>query len=708
MYLDERSNELLKYIIQNSRTTSKKLQQEFSLTRRQVGYSFEKINDWLIDQGLEPIEKTQGVYQIKSMLPGMKPIISSELNVNNYIPSKEERVELLILIILSRNEEISLAHLTDKLEVSKNTILADIKEVKKNIDSKNMQLHYSREIGYHIKGNEWEKRSLMIEIVQHISKNFGGEVLLQKYMDLSSEKAQNLNTQILKIEEEIDSRFIDADLKALSFVFEGITRRIRQNKLINAQFLIDYSELSDTREFEAINTLLTEEEMLDFPVEEKMYLTLQLLTSKSLNVGTLNEVEIPKLKNALEEILTNFENKALVYLRDKETLLEKIFRHFKPAYYRIKYNLTTDYSILDKFTHEFGELHYFVKESISPLEKFLKCTIPEKEVFFLTLFIAGHIIDYQESSNHHTKEKAVVVCPNGLTVSRLMERTLLDLFPELYFHSAMSVREFNKFDQDYDVVFSVVPIDTKKPLFIVNPMITKEEGESLRESVLDTGVINISQENKVQHFMRIIEDNTTILNEEKLIKELKEAIEINIPTQIDNEEENSLDRKNLDDLLPEEMITIVNSVSGWFEALDVVADPLLKNKMITGDYVKEIKNNFPTAAEYIVLYNRIAIPHASIESGAKDLGMSLLKIESGLEIWDGSIIYFIVMLSAIDKEQHLNALLQLHELAEREDALAELTELTSAKEMHLYIKEFLNKYYLRNYFNTKTKEGTMI
>ena len=47
MYLDERSNILLKEVLSNPDTSNIKLEKKFHLSRRQVSYSFQKINDWL-------------------------------------------------------------------------------------------------------------------------------------------------------------------------------------------------------------------------------------------------------------------------------------------------------------------------------------------------------------------------------------------------------------------------------------------------------------------------------------------------------------------------------------------------------------------------------------------------------------------------------------------------------------------------------------
>lgn len=83
-------------------------------------------------------------------------------------------------------------------------------------------------------------------------------------------------------------------------------------------------------------------------------------------------------------------------------------------------------AFLDKIDQEFQAVHYIVKESLAPLERFIGSKVPENESIFITLFIGGHLIESTEKLQ--TRLKAVVVCPNGLSISRLMEKNITKPF----------------------------------------------------------------------------------------------------------------------------------------------------------------------------------------------------------------------------------------------------------------------------------------
>ncbi|MGR5869402.1 helix-turn-helix domain-containing protein [Bacillus pacificus] len=48
------------------------------------------------------------------------------------------------------------------MQVSRNTVLADLKKLKVELNKYNLSLHFGRKEGYQIVGNEQSKRNLLI------------------------------------------------------------------------------------------------------------------------------------------------------------------------------------------------------------------------------------------------------------------------------------------------------------------------------------------------------------------------------------------------------------------------------------------------------------------------------------------------------------------------------------------------------------------
>ena len=57
MYLDERAYTVLKTIVNNPSITGKEVEMSLQLSRKQLSYTIEKINDYLQDNGTPKIER---------------------------------------------------------------------------------------------------------------------------------------------------------------------------------------------------------------------------------------------------------------------------------------------------------------------------------------------------------------------------------------------------------------------------------------------------------------------------------------------------------------------------------------------------------------------------------------------------------------------------------------------------------------------------
>ncbi|MED3980109.1 BglG family transcription antiterminator [Priestia megaterium] len=676
MHLDERSNLILKRVVSNPDISNTELERKYHLSRRQISYSFTKINDWLKGNNYPKIQRTNGGKFIIDPLLMELFAEKVEHSAGSYIPSEKERAQLVLLMLLSSEEELSLLHFSSSLSVSKNTVLRDMKYTQKIVNDYHLEIVYSRMYGYDIVGSEWNKRKLLIEVLRTVYDMYQGETYIQAYTGISKEEIQRLKEQMEKVEKRLALQFIDQKIKLLPYTIAILLKRIKKGNLIKDSYHIDYEELSDTKEFEAAEILI--EDAACIPKEERLFITLQLLTSNVLSSQFLREEETLELKSSLKNSLALFEKKACITFKEKEKLLQKLVLHMKPAYYRIKYQLTTNYSIIEKVSEEFEAIHYIVKDSLKPFETYIGCSIPESEVMFITVFIGGHLINSGETIQ--LKKRAVVVCPNGVSISHLMEHTLRDLFPEFYFYEALSIREFELSKAEFDMVFSPVPVQTSKHLFIVEQFISDFQKLQLRQRViqtifgLNTSVVNIEQ------LISVIEKYAKVDQKSQLQKALQDYFSLQVLNETSKNQEYSLA-----DLITPETIVLRDQVESWKEAISIAAAPLLHKGIITEAYIDKMQEQYPSMSPHIVLRLNVAIPHASPEDGVQAVGMSLLKLKEGLLCGEQNV-HFIVVIAAIDKKKHLNAMLQLMKLAEMNGVINEMKQLNEKHKIYEIIK----------------------
>ncbi|MFB4167237.1 BglG family transcription antiterminator [Virgibacillus sp. JSM 102003] len=682
MPLSERDNKVLNELISNPGVTSLAIEKKYNLTRRQLGYSINKINDWLMRKDLPSIERTrQGYFVIDQSVFTMYSVENESVPMDTAILTGEQRVQIIIMMLLSTEEELSLNHFSIELDVSKNTVLSDLKDAQGFLDNYDLTLRYSRKFGYLIEGKEFKIRNLLIYSTYQMLSMSDGERRLKKLASIDEQEVTEYLKRIENVENKLDLRFTDEKLGTMPYVLILILRRIEQGQAINI-FSIEYEELSNTKEYQATEEIFQEADKI--PMEERLFITLHLLTTNVYRTDfPTDEDVIPNLIPVIDNMLRLFEKSACIYLQDRDLLLDKLLQHIKPAYYRIKYQLSETISLQGTLSKEFKELHHLVKRSTGPLADLVGSRIPDSEVSYITMLIGGWM--KRQGASIEKKTKAIVVCPQGVSVSRLMFNELSELFPEFVFLDSLSVREFLNYKLDYDIVFAPTFLETDKKLFIAKAFLGREEKKRLRKQVMLELHGYLPHDLNVEELLAIIRNHASIENEHALAEDLQRYVKRDDDSSVS---QNTVSKTlNLDELIKPDTITLKKSADSWEEAVRLSAQPLVESGAITPDYV-EAMLRYSDEDPYIVIGPNIAIPHASPEEGVNQVGMSLLRLEEGVEFSSDYRIHLIIVIAAVDKQQHLHALMQLMELSGSQQDRNQLINAQTKEAIHSVIQSY--------------------
>ena len=146
----------------------------------------------------------------------------------------------------------------------------------------------------------------------------------------------------------------------------------------------------------------------------------------------------------------------------------------------------------------------------------------------------------------------------------------------------------------------------------------------------------------------------------------------------------------LNDWLTSDRIQIRTDITDWRQAVEVSAEPLLKDGTITPDYLTAIFAQREKLGPYFVLAPGIAMPHARPEEGAKGLGLSLLTLPQGVTFnsEDNDPVYTVVMLSAPDKHSHIELISQLAELFSSDEDMQKIHQAKDIKTIQDVIAKF--------------------
>lgn len=600
----------------------------------------------------------------------------------------EERIYLIILYTFIKKEPISNVHYQEILQLSKNSVLLDLKKVRKLCKNYNIQLVYTRQNGYDFVGKEYDIRNLASYSIEKLLSLTIGEWLLDYILHQWGFESQRerISKKILELTENYNVTFAYDRLKEVIYFFDFLEKRNLGLDLCLENEDLSYIEKHPIYSMgeEVASVLAIRNNQL-----ENCYITIRLLGALQGNKKIYKDKKFERLTS---QIVNRVQAIIGVQFQDKECLNNQLFEHLIPAYFRIKYDIRSNNPYTKQIKREYKDLYYLVEKGLYPLENEIGKKIPIDEVAYFTIHFGGNLSTQKYETDSY---RALSICPNGVSSSLIMQAQLKELFPNIKFSSIHSLIEAQKINlNDYDMVFSTTYFETEKPVFLTKPFLNKVEKEILVSQVKDSFNIETSiQQQEVTKIIEAIDDFADIKDRKGLYDRISEIINKK------DIEDNSKGEKNLTDLLQKNFIQFTDRALNWDDAISVAAKPLLDNGYITENYIKSMINTVEKLGAYIVLAPHVAVPHARPEDGVNHLGISLLHSKRAIDFNLGEEehdedreVHLIFILAAIDSTGHLKALQQLTEILEEEENIEELIKATNAEELYTKIQKIIKIY----------------
>lgn len=688
--LDKRTMQMLQLLVQSHHAMSvKELMEHFSISRRTLYYDVNKINDWLQQNGLPHVQYiyAKGFYLDESSRETAGRLIGKQKPSLYALRSGDRQVFLLLYVLLA-NKRITTHECMVKTGVSRNTILHDLKRVKEEVEKHGLCFSYSYANGYVINGDELAIRNVLSHYV-HSLLHDGQELLVQ---DLHEEDRDVLLPESIlqwlnDCEKVLQLQFAEDATKPLSYLFAFYIKRIIDGNAISFPQR-QVKRIIETRHYQVIGAL---EGMLAIALseDEKCYLATLLLSAKVNEFGQSAEsTEIPTLKQAIAEMVDLFEMRACVVFDQRVQLERNLYIHLQPAYYRFIYDIDVTNPLKEVIQRQYRDIYELTKKSIAPLEKLVDKPISEDEIAYLTVHFGGWM--RWQGITATALRRVLLVCANGVGTSRILVQQLDGLFSNIDLLGPITLRQYEHFQEDVDMVISTTKIaNPRHQVILVNPILTDRDKVQLlnqMEVISRSTPIAIT----AQTIVDIVKKYAAVEKEGQLVEEIRQVLQ--------QQKQLKKERKPmLDELLQEEYIQLTDSVSDWREAIRIASEPLLKSQSISEAYVQAMIANVEEHGPYIVIAPKVALPHARPEQGVNRVGMSLLRVKQPVSFSEKEVreAQLIIVLAAIDNETHLKALSQLSMMLSEE---ANIDNIIDAKDKETIL------HYIATYSNNRGNE----
>lgn len=604
----------------------------------------EEFNQKLEKQSLKKLEYKNGLLAIPDKVENFEETRYS-INQKTFILTEVERRSLIYLLIFINKTPLSIALFQTYLQISKNTILSDLKKLREELMSENIQVEYSRKKGFYFHFEEKILQEKAWYFLQNLSEDSGFYILSKVLNDKKPLTIFKNNQLLKKMMQELQIEIVYSRyLSTLLFACLLRHRTFEKNS-------------------ENINDLL-----------------------KSLIIGMSDGKSAIGQDKGLYRmafnIMENVMKLAAIEFDDFTKTFMALLAHLTPAYYRIRNHFELKNVLLERIKNEYHSLFLLMDNALRPLKDEVGEISESEKAYFVILF-GGEIYKNKYSGQ---SLKAIVLCVNGISSSLIMQKRLESLFPTMEFILSARVSHFEKLPiNSYDIIFSTVPLKSDKKVYLMSAFPDQREENKLYNQVLQDFQLPGFAKPSAQTILDSIEPYIIIkdpVNRQDLIKIIEKKLNR-------TRKEGKLSGVMLTDLLTKEKIRFTNKELSWQEAIELAAQPLLDKHEIEERYIKAIIDKVEAFGPYIDLGLGIALPHARPEEGVKKLGMSFLRCEHPVKLMDDvkHEIKLFIVLAAIDNETHLRALSTLTKILSNKERLSQLLAATNAAEVEQILLE---------------------
>ncbi|KKK33908.1 hypothetical protein WN59_09885 [Salinicoccus sediminis] len=593
--MSEKYKEIVRYLLNVNHEKIESLTRRFDIASEEVANLANDINEHLRKKVV--INNGEMVYiatEFTSMIAEYYQIPIDELTP---IYKPEVRRDIAFLKIALNDEYLSLDNVSEHCLASKNTLTNDIKVINRYIYENDIFIEYQRKYGYLLKGQELNIRAEIMNVVDRMFQYPNGRSLLEEKVIMVKGEYFLLTERIRKLESKLDITLSDEYLNKLPYI---ILIMIKRSEITDKEWdlSIKFQDLSNTKEFKEIQGLFW-----GYPELSKRdltYLALVFLGANRVDLKTESDVKSEiKIEEFVDFITMKLEEKLAFNFKNNQ-FKSKLTQHLIPALVRKNLKLTIENPVTDDFIQRYYPVYEVVKEII---DGYKNIGLDEAEIVYLAMIVLGHMYYINNEEYRNNKElKAVVVCHSGHSISELMKVQLKDMFPDVNYVGTCSMRQFYEASLNVDIVFSTIPLNTNKKVFIMENIFSDKGREEFKKKV--ESYFELDPNIKTRQLMNFLKD---VIPEENY-----EEIQDKAHTFFETEEE---EFNNSLGLLEEHQIKFVRD-KGIFQ-MAAKGLNLLKNRgSINQNYFDSTMDIFEEKYQTMIIGPNIYLPHAPVEEGA--------------------------------------------------------------------------------------------
>lgn len=671
--VNTRQIEILKVIKDNPEPSMvSELAMMFAVSQRTIQNDLNTIDDELLYRNIESLfhASKKGCF-IKKDASTIQKINQMIYEYDTYmnILSPEGRLEFLFSILALKQGYMTISTLAESLNISRNTILSDIKKLRNTLTELPIQIIANSRYGMKLSGEEKAIRAHALEIYM---KNADTQCV----MSLDKYRLASICNHYIKYWDDYEIEMI---FEAMHECINSLDKRPTENSFLYIISCIEFSlarmkmgkyielpslqqdSIRGTNEFKIMGSMLislSEKLGIHIPLDEISYLSYLLLNGVSVMSVKSDEYNYAEIQWIVCRLIDAIDRDLKLKLSHDSSAYKNLIFHLKPAIYRIQNHIELVNPLLSEIKTKYSAVFYAVNSNISILEDIIGMKVSEDEIGY----IAIHFIPIMETKNYQGNHypNIVVVCDSGIGTSYLLTTKLCSLY-EVNVIKTIALYELKETLAHYniDAIVSTIDLDLfseSVDCVKVSPFITKDDARKLDKLFnRQRGRMQLDE----TEFLRILRKYGSFNQEDKLIKEL--SYELNIKFKTTKRKEGEL---MLKDVVNRNMIELDYQAKDWEQAVREAGRLLKEDGCIGDEYIESMVSTVKTIGTYIVISKGIALPHSRSGKDAYKVGISILRLKNPVVFGhpENDPVDLLFALSSIDNTSHLTALQDLSQV----------------------------------------------
>jgi transcriptional antiterminator/mannitol/fructose-specific phosphotransferase system IIA component (Ntr-type) len=664
--------------------TVSRFAEEFGISPRTVRHDLLNIEAWLCANRIElKRDRRQGI--MVNADESEKQRIIGLLNRRPEYVDPELRIQLLLKRLLTQSEAV-FEEILEEFMISRNTLLADVQEMKKRLAPRGLKL--IRERGrMRIDGSERQKRKAYLDllrtdipeerILHYVAdkrKGRMGEWLWNTWFQ--AEDAHFLFELTMKMEHHLNMQFTDVGRSALILHLLMAMERLRNDNAIRMDGEL-LQELGGTKEFawvvQNIKADLERHFGVIVPEDEIGYITQHILGAQKKQEDTDEHSLYARLAR---QIVMRTEQRLGFSLQRVEQIVQGLAIHLKPAMYRAKFHLETRNPLLGQLEREYGPLLDLIGNIVDEVMEPHRIHFGRDEIGYILIHIGSGL---PERIPPIRRKRVAIVCSSGLGTSAILRKKMEALYPQVVIVGEYSFVEARKLTPEQaDAVLTMLDLggDMRIPWLKVSPLLPPPDRERVGAFLGTSPQPDAAEADALQWVNRIldvVERHAQIRNRDLLLKDILQ-LQWGTPAAGTG--------KRLTELLPVSSILLQLPAMGWEEAIRTGNRSLRERGLTEQRYEEKLVDMVRTGKHHFIIDEGIAYPHASTEDGVRGTGFCLMTFERPIDFGSpGPPVWLMIIQAAVDKQQHAAALSTLLSVFNDKEWMAWLRRVSSPEEV---------------------------